>query len=534
MKIQNDLEQLNTPILFLIFNRFDLTQRVFNEIKKVKPKQLFVVADGARNEKENELIEKTRGILKQVDWDCEIKTNYSNKNLGCKVRVSSGIDWFFENVEQGIIIEDDCIPSQSFFYFCNELLEKYKYDERIMMISGDNFQFGKNKTPDDYYFSKKFFHIWGWATWRRAWEYYDVDMKKWPEIKSGGLLRKTFQNKNELDVQTGIFDKAFKQKIDTWDYQWSFTCMINNGLSVIPNKNLISNIGFDERGTHTKNRFAKVSNMLKEEINHPIIKHPDILSINKNADDFTFLINNSEKKSILSKVKTKLVGYIKKVSKITDSFLGTSFFSKIHNRQIRFHNNKYMFDKDEYSFIHIPKTGGSTISAVLKNQSDINFINLGAHQPVSICLKPSKENKYLIFIRDPVERVWSYYQMASQMQSNPYHMHTKRGLQFFIKHCWEVRDMMCQYISGEVNKTVTEEILKKAINNLENFFFIGDFENIESDLRRLIKIINGRQSEIPHLQKRNKKKLTSNDRKLILKYNKNDQKLYNWFKTKKL
>ncbi len=537
MKMQNSKKQLNTPILFLTFNRPDLTQRVFDEIKKAQPKQLFWVSDGARNE-EKKLVQKTREIIKQIDWNCEVKTNFSDKNLGCKIRVSSGIDWFFENVEQGIILEDDCLPSQSFFPFCEELLDKYKNDKNVMMISGDNFQFGKNKIHYDYYFSQKYFHIWGWATWRRAWNKYDVKMSDWEENKKSNIFKKLFTNKVEREKILTPLENTYQGLINTWDYQWLYTCLKNKGLSIIPNENLMSNIGFDKRGTHTRSTQSIMANISRGKI-YPPIKHPLSFILNPKADDFTFWINNNNVTTTFGKIKNKLnylirnkgVKYIKKISKITDSFLGTSFFAKIHNKQIGFHNNKYSFNNKEYSFIHIPKTGGTTISETLKKQIGIKFVNLNAHQPISIYLKPNEDNKYITFLRNPVERVWSYYQMASKMSSNPHHIHTKRGLKFFIKHCWEVRDMACQYISGEIDKTVTEEILNKAKNNLKNFFFVGDFKNIESDLKKLIELTGGNQIEIPHLQKNKKSLLTDNDKKLILKYNKNDEELYNWFKT---
>ena len=179
------MNNLKTPILFLIFNRLDTTRRVFEEIRKQKPRQLFVASDGPRVNKdgEREIVEKTRKlVLDNIDWECEVKTLFRGENLGCKIAVSSAIDWFFENIEEGIILEDDCLPAQSFFGYCEELLEKFREDGRISVISGDNFQFGWRNTSDSYYFSKNC-HIWGWATWRRAWERYDVEMKTYPNFK---------------------------------------------------------------------------------------------------------------------------------------------------------------------------------------------------------------------------------------------------------------------------------------------------------------------------------------------------------------
>jgi len=280
------IKPLNTSILFLIFNRPDTTQRVFNEIKKVQPKQLFVVSDGARSEDEKEIVNETRKIIDQVDWDCEVHKNYSDKNLGCKIRVSSGINWFFENVEQGIILEDDCLPSQSFFWFCEELLNKYKNNEKIMMISGDNFQLGKNKVSCDYYFSKRNFHIWGWATWKKAWGKYNLEMKEWPKIKNSKILEETYLNKKVLKEKKEVFENTYSNLIDTWDYQWLFTCILNKGLSIIPNKNLVSNIGFGKKSTHAKDAHNPFSKIKNHELKFPLT-HPEKIFFNEKADDFT-------------------------------------------------------------------------------------------------------------------------------------------------------------------------------------------------------------------------------------------------------
>ncbi len=278
-------KQLNTPVLFLIFNRPDTTRRVFDEIKKAKPKQLFVVADGPRNEEEREKCDAARAVIEQVDWDCEVKKNYSDKNLGCKVRVSSGIDWFFENVEQGIILEDDCLPSQSFFRFCEELLEKYKNDERIMHITGDNFQFGKKRGKAHYFFSI-YNHCWGWATWKRAWQHFDVKMRGFSEFKQKNKLKNVFAKKNEQEHWVDIFQRVYDGKINSWAYIWTYICWSQDGLTCTPNINLVSNIGFDERATHTTNKNNKVSHLIAQEIQFPLA-HPKIIKANKKADEYT-------------------------------------------------------------------------------------------------------------------------------------------------------------------------------------------------------------------------------------------------------
>ena len=274
-----------TPILFLIFNRPDTAERVFAEIKKNRPERLFIASDGPRENKEGEkeIVEKTRKmILDMIDWDCEVKTLFREKNLGWKVAVSSAIDWFFEQVEEGIILEDDCLPDQSFFGYCEELLEKYRDDERIMMISGDNFQKEDADMIESYYFSKNI-HIWGWATWRRSWQKYDVNMKTYPEFKKQRKMQDIYKSLSLQEYFVSIFDAVFAGKIDTWDYQWEYAIWENNGLNVMPNINLISNIGFGINATHTKEVGDKFANMKTGSFK--IIIHPLTIEQNKKVDE---------------------------------------------------------------------------------------------------------------------------------------------------------------------------------------------------------------------------------------------------------
>ena len=181
-----------TPILFLIFNRPDTTKRVFESIRSIKPAKLYIAADGDRKDKVGEdlLCKDTRSIIDLIDWECEIKTLFRPENLGCKIAVSSAIDWFFENEEQGIILEDDCLPNESFYIYCETLLNYYAFNERIMHISGNNFQDGMMRGNGSYYFSN-YNHIWGWASWKRAWKAYNVDLSFLTET----LIEKQFDTK---------------------------------------------------------------------------------------------------------------------------------------------------------------------------------------------------------------------------------------------------------------------------------------------------------------------------------------------------
>lgn len=272
---------LKTPILFLIFNRPDTTQKVFEQIREQKPKYLFVSADGARPDKtgEAELCEQTRKIIEQVDWDCEVKTLFRDNNLGCKKAVSEGITWFFDNVEEGIILEDDCLPSDSFFRFCEENLEKYRHDNRIMHISGENpldMEFGNSS----YYFSL-IPHIWGWASWRRAWKLYDVEFQHFDYFIENNIIQNIFEQKEAQKYWNKIFSRVKNGEINTWDYQWTYALFVNNGLSIVPNKNMVSNIGFGhDEAAHTSEN-AKCADRKAFEISE--IKHPEFIIPEKQA-----------------------------------------------------------------------------------------------------------------------------------------------------------------------------------------------------------------------------------------------------------
>ena len=212
---------------------------------------MLVVADGPRADHPDD-IEKcaaARAIIEQVDWDCEVLTNYSEKNLGCKRRVSSGLKWVFEYVEKAIILEDDCLLHPTFFRFAEELLEKYADDNRILSISGNNFQFGKHATDYSYYFSH-YTHIWGWATWRRSMDLFDPDIALWPEIRDDGWLDNIFKTKAEVAYWRSIFERVYSKKIDAWAYSWFLMSLVQHGLNILPTVNLVSNIGFAADSTH--------------------------------------------------------------------------------------------------------------------------------------------------------------------------------------------------------------------------------------------------------------------------------------------
>lgn len=244
---------LSTPVVLLLFNRPDLTQRVFDVIATAKPETLLVVADGPRTPEERELCEQARSVVDHVDWDCEVLTDFSDENLGCGRRVSSGVEWVFSKVDEAIFLEDDCLPDLSFFTFCQSMLERYRHDQRIMTINGNNFQSGQKLTDYSYHFSK-YPGCWGWASWRRAWEHYDYEMKTWPEFRESGLLAASCADEAEQRHWTDLFDSmhADPDKVDTWDHQWKYACWSQGGLAIEPSVNLVANLGLGRPdATHT-------------------------------------------------------------------------------------------------------------------------------------------------------------------------------------------------------------------------------------------------------------------------------------------
>lgn len=277
-----------TPVLFLVFNRPDLSLRVFNRIRQVRPTSLYVAADAPRPdvEGETERCREVKKLISDVNWDCKVSYLFHEKHMGCKLAVCNAIDWFFNHEEYGIIIEDDCLPSRSFFLFCQELLEKYRNDERIMHIAGTNLHFGKTFGDGSYYFSR-YNLIWGWATWKRAWQLYDKDMKTLPVLKRRYDLERILPSYKEFMLRMALYEEVYSEKIDTWDFQWHYATRINSGLAIHPNENLVQNIGFSKNATHTTNEKSKVAENAAKEILFPL-EHPEFILVNRAADKDLF------------------------------------------------------------------------------------------------------------------------------------------------------------------------------------------------------------------------------------------------------
>ncbi len=244
----------DTPLLILAWRRPHTLRQVINAIRPVAPTRLFVTCDGPNPERpgEAEKVAATRQVIEQeIDWPCQIERLYSDVNQGCRIGVSRAICWFFEQVEEGIILEDDCVPHPDFFPYCATLLERYRHDMRVWCISGNNFQNGQWRGDGSYYFSR-YNHCWGWACWRRCWQHYDADLSHWPALRESGLLGTIFEDPLERQYWSAIWQRLMDEgQPDTWDYQWTFICLVNGGLTALPNRNLVSNVGFGEGAAHT-------------------------------------------------------------------------------------------------------------------------------------------------------------------------------------------------------------------------------------------------------------------------------------------
>jgi hypothetical protein len=271
---------LKTPVLLIIFNRPETTQIVFEAIRKAKPAKLYVAADGPRRDVPTDAIKcaEARKIVERVDWPCEVKCLFHEQNLNCGKAPSTAMSWLFKHEEEGIILEDDCLPSQSFFRYCQELLEKYRDDSRIMHIGGNNFLGGwQNDREHSYYFSRSG-HIWGWATWRRAWQTFDIDIRLYEQVKKNGFFENFFLNRLEKVYRIRKFEKTVEKRgnVDWWDYQWDFARFVNSGLAIVPNKNLVRNLGFGRNATHTVNGTKGMMSLQAEEMEFPL-KHPSFV-----------------------------------------------------------------------------------------------------------------------------------------------------------------------------------------------------------------------------------------------------------------
>lgn len=274
---------MSTPVALFVFNRPETTARVIEAIRAAAPPLLLVVADGPRLgvPSDERACSEVRALIDRTDWPCPVRTNYADANLGCRVRVASGIDWVFDEVPEAIMLEDDTLPDPTFFRFAGELLDRYREDDRVISVSGNNFQRGRQRGSGSYYFSR-YPHIWGWASWRRAWSLYDRDLARWPALRAEGWLANVLRDRVEIEYWTDVFDRVVRGEFDAWSYAWLFTCWVEGMVAALPNRNLVSNIGFGSGATNTTGR-SPFAQLPTEPMEFPLV-HPEHRTADSDAD----------------------------------------------------------------------------------------------------------------------------------------------------------------------------------------------------------------------------------------------------------
>jgi hypothetical protein len=305
---------METPVLLNVFNRPGSTRKVFRQIRKIKPRRLFISADGPRPEVAGEAkrCEKVREILSAIDWDCDCQRLYREQNLGCAKGVSGGISWFFEHVDYGIILEDDTVPSESFFQFAGELLKRYQDHHKIMHIAGTNI----TPVPEaeaSYLFSR-LIHVHGWATWKRAWRLFDMEMKAWPQFRKNMAANQHFGNMTQSYIAS--LDRCYQRDLRVWGPKWSHTCLANDGLSIIPAVNLVDNIGYGPGAAHTKQLRNPFSHIKRSQMVFPLT-HPTVVAPKVQFDEYYlhYLFSESKKQpSTFLKYRHRFQTKIKRIA----------------------------------------------------------------------------------------------------------------------------------------------------------------------------------------------------------------------------
>lgn len=284
---------LSTPVVLIIFNRPQRTKKVLAEIAKAKPRQLFIIADGPRNDvsEDIEKCQETQALIDTIDWECQVYKNYAEQNLGCGYRVATGLNWVFEQVEEAIILEDDCLPHPTFFQFCHELLQQYKHDTRIMMICGTNHMHQWKMERQSYHFSY-YGGIWGWASWKRAWKFFDYTLSLWQYEEVKNRIRDIFFDEEQFFVRAKAFSETRTkivagEPVTWWSYQWSFARLSQSGLSIVPSVNLISNIGIGPNATHTWGKMDVSTELYQNGIAFPLVP-PLTLVVDREYDDYFY------------------------------------------------------------------------------------------------------------------------------------------------------------------------------------------------------------------------------------------------------
>lgn len=278
----------DVPVLIIAWRRPNTLRQLIDALRTVAPSKLFIACDGANPERpgEKEKVSATRTVIEnEIDWPCKIKRLYFDVNQGCSEGPIRAITWFFENVKEGIILEDDCVPHQDFFAYCAELLDRYRLDSRVWCISGNNYLCSSIPMNSSYFFSR-YTLTWGWATWKDRWQEFDPLLLRWPLLRDSGLLPQIFDNPYEAAYWAEVFERTYRrdESITWWDYQWLFAALSRGALTATPVSNLVSNIGFGEDATHTLNPNTPIQPVL------PLgpITHPDFVVRHRDADHYTY------------------------------------------------------------------------------------------------------------------------------------------------------------------------------------------------------------------------------------------------------
>ena len=297
---------MKTPVVFVVFNRPELTRRVFQRIREARPSTLLVVCDGPRPDQPDDQgkVDEVRAIVaKGVDWPCELLTNYSDENLGCRERPKSGFDWALSLFEEAIFLEDDCLPDLSFFTFCEEMLDRFRDDERVLHINGTNY-IAPYLSPKTSYFFSKYVWVWGWATWRRAWQHYDYTLATWDDRRTA--LKESFDTGREQAFWMSTFEEARRDwhAAQAWDFPWIYSCWTRGGLSVVPSVNLVENLGFGPDATHTKDGASHHLRVASGNLR--VQRHPDRLQRSRLRDDMMFRAYAGERLNSLTNLSGAL------------------------------------------------------------------------------------------------------------------------------------------------------------------------------------------------------------------------------------
>lgn len=303
--------RLETPVLLIGFNRIGPLRQVFEAVRQARPPRLYFAADGPRSEQERPRCEEVRALANEVDWPCEVRTRFNEANMGLRKGVSSAIAWFFKHEEEGIVLEDDTLPVPSFFRFAQDLLRRYRHDERIWVVMGNNLmEEWTGPTDGDYWFSAHGYGApWGWASWRRVWQHYDVDMGQWPALSASPLLKDFFLDAHEEHDVRLMFDRVHAGIMNSWSYQLDITRIANHGLNILPAVNLIDNIGFGADGTHTTSLADPRNKRTARDIPFPL-RHPRFIMPDERRDlaYFKRYIGTTFKDRLKLRIKRMLPG----------------------------------------------------------------------------------------------------------------------------------------------------------------------------------------------------------------------------------